>query len=71
MKNINEMIGSPILDVPCKHCGSENTYQYDTDETEFSDDGSGHYHVDYHCKDCNENFRVYFDFEYKITNVKY
>lgn len=68
---LNEMIGKAILDVPCKKCGSENTYQFDTDETEFSYDGTGHYYVDYKCKDCGESFRVYFDFKYEITKATY
>lgn len=68
---LQKIVGGPILDVPCKHCGSTNTYQYDTDEKEFSYDGTGHYYVDYACESCKERFRVYFDFKYKITKARY
>lgn len=71
MTNIKDMIGNSILDIPCKYCGSENTYQYDTDECDFSYDGTGHYYVDCKCKDCGKRFRVYFEFEYKITDARY
>jgi len=71
MKNIKDMIGKPILDIPCKFCKSDDTYTYDTDETEFSYDGTGHYYADYHCKSCSKDFRVLFDFKYEITDAGY
>ena len=51
----------------CPECKSTNTYEYDTDETEFLFDGTGHYYVDSHCKDCGKNFRLYTEFEYTVT----
>ena len=39
-----------IYDSICPKCGSDNWYQYDTDEIEFSFDGTGHYYIDCHCK---------------------
>lgn len=53
----------------CPKCGSYNTYLYDEDETEFSYDGTGHYYVDYMCKDCGESFRIYVNFKYEITKA--
>ena len=53
----------------CSKCGSNNTYQCDTDETEFSYDGTGHYYVDYKCKDCRKTFRVYIGFKYEIIEA--
>ncbi len=71
MNNLKDLVGGSITDVPCKYCGSNSTYQYNTDEAEFSYDGTGHYYVDYDCKDCNSAFRVYFGFEYEITRASY
>ena len=44
-KNLKDMIGHPILDIPCKLCGSDDTYICDDDEVEFEPDGIGHYYV--------------------------
>ena len=50
-----------IYDSTCLKCGSDNWYQYDTDETEFSFDGIGH------CNNCNNKWRQYYKFKYIIT----
>ena len=70
-KDITKEIGEHITDVPCKHCGSERTYQFNVDEAELSYDGTGHYYADYRCSSCGKTFRIYFDFEYKITMARY
>lgn len=58
-----------ILDaLDCPECGSDNTYEYNTDEIEFSYDGTGHYYVDCQCKDCKNSFRRYIHFKYQITS---
>lgn len=51
----------------CPNCQSKNCYEYNTDEIEFSYDGTGHYFTDCHCKDCNDDFRLYTEFTYNIT----
>lgn len=68
---ITKMVGGPILDVPCKHCGCENTHHIDTDECEFGADGTGHYYEDYRCDSCGKHSRVYWDFKYAITKAQY
>ena len=35
-----------IYNSTCPKCGSDDWYQYDTDEVEFSFDGTGHYYID-------------------------
>jgi len=70
-KDITKEIGEHITDVSCKYCGSERTYHFDVDEIELSYDGTGHYYADYRCVSCGKIFRVYFDFEYKITMARY
>lgn len=52
----------------CPKCKSDNTYEYNTDEIEFDHTGNGHYYVDCHCQNCGHNFRLYMNFEYKVTN---
>lgn len=62
------MINKTIDDVMiCPNCQSKNCYEYSTDEIEFSYDSTGHYFTDCHCKDCNDNFRLYTEFTYNIT----
>lgn len=51
----------------CPYCGSEDCYEYCTDEIGFDSDGTGHYYVDCHCTDCNKNFRLCTEFEYSVT----
>lgn len=55
-----------IADIVCPFCKSDNWYQYDTDEHEFSADGTGHYRFDIHCNDCDGHSRVSFKFSYEI-----
>ena len=50
----------------CPLCKSENCYEYSRDEVEFAFDNS-HCIVDCHCSDCNNDFRLSFNFEYNIT----
>lgn len=52
----------------CPACGSDNCYSYDTDEVEFSGDGTGHYFADCCCKDCDKHFRAYMYFKYQVTS---
>ena len=56
-----------ITDIVCKSCGSIHTTIIGTDEIEFEPDGTGHYFADVACYDCNKLFRMYYNFEYKIT----
>lgn len=56
-----------IYDVSCPKCGSYDWYQYNTDEIEFSADGTGHYYIDCYCEDCKNNWRQYYEFEYAVT----
>lgn len=56
-----------IYDSTCPKCGSNNWYSYNTDEIEFSFDGTGHYYIDCECKDCYNDWRQYYKFKYVIT----
>ena len=56
-----------ITDIVCTKCGSIQTTIVGTDEIEFEPDGTGHYFADVACYDCNKSFRMYYNFEYKIT----
>ena len=56
-----------ISDIICTKCGSSHTTIIGTDEIEFDPDGTGHYFADVACYDCNKSFRMYYNFEYKIT----
>ena len=56
-----------IVDIACTKCGSIHTTIIGTDEIEFEPDGTGHYFADVACYDCNNSFRMYYNFEYKIT----
>lgn len=56
-----------IADIVCIKCGSIHTAIIGTDEIEFEPDGTGHYFADVACYDCNKSFRMYYNFEYKIT----
>ena len=67
MNNTNKKITiADVLD--CPNCGSPNTYEYSTDEIEFSFDGTGQYNTDCRCKDCGISFRTYINFSYNITS---
>lgn len=52
----------------CPDCKSDNCYSYDTDEVEFSYDGTGHYYVNCQCRECKNTFRLYAKFKYEITD---
>lgn len=57
-----------IVDVMiCPECGSEDTYEYDTDEIEFLADGTGHYYCYCSCRDCMKKFKMCMEFEYSVT----
>ena len=56
-----------IDDFTCPQCGSNDCYQYDTDETDFCFDGTGHYYIACHCKNCENDFMQYYEFKYVIT----
>ena len=56
-----------ITDIVCTKGGSIHTTIIGTDEIEFEPDGTGHYFADVACCDCNKLFRMYYNFEYKIT----
>lgn len=52
----------------CPHCGSDNCFDYCTDEVDFSTGaGPAHYYVDCHCNNCYKDFRLCFEFEYNVT----
>lgn len=53
----------------CPYCGSENPYVISTDEIEFGYNNKGHYYFDCCCDECKEHFRVYMQFEYKVTKA--
>ena len=61
----NKTIGDVMI---CPYCKSDNCYHYDTDEIEFSEEGTGHYFIDCHCKDCDHTFRLRTFFKYTITD---
>lgn len=69
IKITNDNKNSVDIIAICPKCDSNNTYLYDTDETDFSYDGTGNYIVDYACKNCDERFRIYIDFKYEITGA--
>jgi hypothetical protein len=50
----------------CPYCGSEDCYEYNSDEIAFDVDCTGHYYVDCHCNKCNDDFRLYAEFEYSV-----
>lgn len=56
-----------IDDIKCPYCEENNCYIFDTDECEFSFDGTGHYIVDVSCPHCKKNHRHYYYFKYVIT----
>ena len=62
MKNIYDIM-------VCPKCGSGNTYQYDTDETDFDFDNTGHYRFFCRCQDCETTFVKNMYFKYEITEV--
>ena len=51
----------------CPYCGSDDCYEFSTDEIYFEDDNKGHYSVDCHCNDCKKDFRLVMNFEYNVT----
>jgi hypothetical protein len=53
----------------CPNCKGNNCHQYDTDETEFSYDGTGHYYIDCTCDDCGKSFRLCIQFVYSVTEA--
>jgi len=52
----------------CPYCKSGDTYSYSTDEIEFVGNGTGRYYTDCHCSNCGEDFRLYTEFKYQITD---
>jgi len=72
MTIINENEKEIIMgDVICPNCGSEDCYSYNTDDEEFSCDGTGYTNVDYQCRGCNTYFRAYYEFKFEITSLSY
>ena len=59
IKTIDEFI--------CPKCDNDDCYPYDTDEIDFSSDGTGHYYVYCYCKNCDRNFKQCYEFKYEIT----
>lgn len=57
---------SKTIDFVCPKCGDE-CYPYDIDEIDFSFDGTGHYYVYCYCKNCDKNFKRYYEFKYEVT----
>lgn len=62
MKNIYDIM-------VCPECDSDNTYQYDDDEIEFSDDNTGHYRFFCKCQDCGTRFVKNMYFKYEVKEV--
>lgn len=56
-----------IYDSVCPKCGGDDWYIYYTDEAEFFSDGTGHYYIDCHCKNCKNDWRQCYEFKYAIT----
>jgi hypothetical protein len=54
--------------IECPKCGGEGT-PYSTDEIEFDVGYKGRYITDCRCKYCEEQFRLYIDFNYSITRA--
>ena len=52
----------------CPKCGSDNTYEYSTDEVMFDYDGTGHYMFYCSCKDCKHNWKAKMEFTYEVKN---
>jgi len=50
----------------CPKCKSDNVSQYDVDEIDFDIDNTGHYYFNCYCCDCQNHFRLYMKFQYKI-----
>ena len=72
MKNLKDMIGKSIINIPCKHCGSTNTLISDDDpDVEVYDDGTGHRNFNCHCDECGKDFYVLFGFKYQIESAEY
>ena len=51
----------------CPKCGSNDCYSYETDEIDFSSDGTGDYYVYCHCRNCDRGFKQCYEFKYEIT----
>lgn len=54
-----------IIDFICPKCGYE-CYPYDTDEIDFSPNGTGHYYFYCYCKNCDKNFKQCYDLSMKL-----
>lgn len=52
----------------CPQCGSDETFEHDVDELEFSYNGTGHYIVICYCKQCQECFNLHMNFKYEVTD---
>lgn len=66
----NSLVGKSVDDVMiCPKCGSNNCFEYSTDEIEFSYDNTGHYFVNCRCKDCDKGFILYTRFKYELTDT--
>lgn len=71
MKGEMKMIGKKITidDVMiCPNCQNDSeSYEFNTDEIEFTECGTGHYYTYCRCKNCGETYKLCAEFEYNIT----
>lgn len=65
---MGKIIFDTLEDIACPYCDSFNTYIFGTDELDFSPDGTGFYSPDCHCCDCDRSFRMFYNFNYQITD---
>ena len=70
MRKLIDMIGHTIENIPCKHCGSEDTYIYEDEEFDLGSCG-GSYSAACKCRTCGVKFYPFFNFKYEITAANY
>lgn len=55
----------------CPRCYSSDTFQFEVPQSEYSLlHGTGSFIMKCHCNECNNDFKLYADFECNITNYK-
>jgi len=59
-------IDKVITEEDCPKCGA-CTYRVNIDEVEFDENNIGRVHIDYACENCDNYFRVHYNFNYEVT----
>jgi hypothetical protein len=71
IKKEKNMLKRSISNVQCRHCGSDNTRQYNITNARLDPKGTGSCHADFRCDDCHRNFRVLLNFKYELTKISH